>query len=105
MKKNDVIVRQSKIHGKGAFAGRDFKKGEVVIKYNLKKLTKKEFDNLSEKEKHYTSKEDGNYFLFSSPERYVNHSCNPNTNPINKCDIAIKDIKKDINAKTFKKQN
>jgi len=94
MKKNDVIVKKSKIHEKGVFAGRDFKKGEVVIRYNLKKLIKKEFENLSEKEKHYTSKEGNTYFLFSSPERYVNHSCNPNTNPINKCDIAIRDIKK-----------
>ena len=90
----DVIVKKSKIHGRGVFANKDFKKGEIVIKYNLKKLTKEKFNNLSEKEKHYTSKENGEYLLFPSPERYVNHSCSPNTNPINKCDIAIKDIKK-----------
>lgn len=49
---------------------------------------------MPEEEKHYTSKENGKYFLFPSPERYVNHSCNENTNPKNKCDIAIKNIKK-----------
>lgn len=94
----DIIIKDSKIQGKGVFANRDFKKGEVVIKYNLKPLTKEEFENLSEKEKHYTDFHDGKYWLFQIPERYVNHSCNPNTNQILnkdiKCDVAIKDIKK-----------
>lgn len=90
----DIIVRKSKIHGKGVFANRNFLKGEVVIKYNLKKLTKEEFDNLLKEEKHFISKEGNDYFLFLPPERYVNHSCDANTNSINNCDIAIKDIKK-----------
>ena len=93
---DSVIVKKSKIHGKGVFANRDFKKGEVVIKYNLKPLSKQEFDNLPESEKHFTSKEGDKYWLFSTPERYVNHSCEPNTNPNikDKFDFAIKDIKK-----------
>jgi uncharacterized protein len=92
----DLIVKDSKIHGNGLFAGRDFKKGEIVVKYNLKLLTKEEFENLSEKEKHYTDFQDGKYWLFQVPERFVNHSCDPNTNPdqIKRCDVAIKDIKK-----------
>ncbi|MFH1607637.1 MAG: SET domain-containing protein-lysine N-methyltransferase [archaeon] len=90
----DAIIKNSKIHGKGTFANRDFKKGEVVIKYNLKELTKEEFENLPEKEKHYTSKEDGKYLLFLPPARFVNHSCEANTNPMNKSDVAIKGIKK-----------
>jgi len=90
----NIVVRKSKIHGRGVFSARDFKKGEIVIKYNLKHLTKEEYENLSESEKHYTSYEDGKYWLFSSPERFVNHSCEPNTNPINKCDVAIRNIKK-----------
>ena len=91
---SDVLIKKSKIHEKGIFANRNFEKGEIVIKYNLKKLTKEEFENLSEKEKHYTSKKGKDYFLFLPPERHVNHSCDPNTNSINKCDVAIKDIKK-----------
>ncbi len=90
----DIIVKKSKIHGNGVFANRDFKKGEVVIKYNLKRLTKEEFENLSEAEKHYTSYKNGKYFLFLPPARYVNHSCEANTNPMNESDIAIRDIKK-----------
>jgi len=93
----EIIVKDSKIQGKGAFANRDFKKGEIVIKYNLKPLTKEEFQNLSEKEKHYTDFHDGRYWLFQIPERYVNHSCDANTEQVLdqeiKCDRAIKDIK------------
>jgi len=93
----DVKIKDSNIEGKGVFANRDFKKGEIVVKYNLKPLTKEEFQNLSEKEKHYTDFHDGRYWLFQIPERYVNHSCNPNTNPdqINRQDVAIRNIKKE----------
>ncbi|MEK6910182.1 MAG: SET domain-containing protein-lysine N-methyltransferase [Nanoarchaeota archaeon] len=90
---NNLIVNNSTIHGKGVFANKDFKKGEVVIKYNLKKLTKEQFDNLSEEEKHFTSIKGDKIYLFPSPERYVNHSCEPNTNPSSDGDIAIKNIK------------
>ena len=93
---NDLIVKNSKIHGKGVFANRSFKKGEIVIKYNLKELSKEEFNKLPESEKHFTSKEKGKIWLFPSPERFVNHSCEPNTNPNlnDKFDFAIRDIKK-----------
>ncbi len=92
----DLVVRESKIHGKGVFANKNFKKGEIVVKYNLKPLTAEEFENLPESEKHFTSKQDGQIWLFSSPERYVNHSCEPNTNPNlkEKIDFAIRDILK-----------
>ncbi|MEK6889941.1 MAG: SET domain-containing protein-lysine N-methyltransferase [Nanoarchaeota archaeon] len=90
---NNLIVNNSTIHGKGVFANKDFKKGEVVIKYNLKKLTKEQFDNLSEEEKHFTSIKEDKIYLFPSPERYVNHSCESNTNPSSDGDIAIKNIK------------
>ncbi len=67
-----------------------------MIKYNLKPLAKEEFDNLPEKEKNFTHTHWGVIYLYSSPERYVNHSSNPNTKQDlkNKCDIAIRDIKK-----------
>ena len=82
--------------GKGVYANRDFKKGEVVIKYNLKPLAEKEFENLPESEKMFTHTHWGTINLYSEPERYVNHSDNPNTyqDLINQCDIALRDIKK-----------
>src|SRR3989344_8949501 len=93
---NDVIIGKGKLAGKGVYAARDFKKGEVVIGYNLKPLTEEEYNNLPKSEKRFTHKHWGTVHLYSKPERYVNHSPNPNTYQDLKkqCDIALKDIKK-----------
>ena len=92
----DVVIGKGNLAGKGVYDNRDFKKGEVVIKYNLKPLTEKEFENLPESEKMFTHTHWGTIHLYSEPERYVNHSDNPNIyqDLINQCDIALRDIKK-----------
>ena len=94
----DVVIKKSKIgqFEKGVFASRDFKKGEIVITYDLKLLTKEAFDNLPNEEKRFTHKHWGCYYLYSVPERYINHTSNPNTiqSLKRKCDIAKRDIKK-----------
>ena len=92
----NIIIRQGGILGKMIFANKDFKKGKVIIKYNLNKITKEEFTGLSKEERKFVHLHYGIYYLYSSPERYVNHSSNPNTmqDLKNKCDIAIRDIKK-----------
>lgn len=90
----NVIVKKSKIHGKGVFALRDFKKGETVLEWNLKPLKKSEvaFLPLSKKKRvmHINKK----YFLMLSPGRYVNHSCEANSKIKNMSDVAIRNIKK-----------
>jgi len=96
---DNVIIKKSKIgqFEKGVFANRDFKKGEIVIRYNnLKPLTKKEFEDLPEREKQFVHKHWGVIYLYPSPARHVNHSSNPNTvqNLKERYDIAITDIKK-----------
>ena len=90
----DVVIKKSKIKGKGVFAGRDFKKGEVVLKWNPKILTKPEANKLTIKQKHYLYREKNEYFLMQSPEKYINHSCDTNTVAKNKSDIAIRSIRK-----------
>jgi len=92
----DVIIGKGNLAGKGVYANRDFKKGEVVIKYNLKPLTEEEFESLPESEKMFTHIHWGQINLYSEPERYVNHSDNPNTyqDLVKQCDIALRDIKK-----------
>ncbi|OGY44630.1 MAG: hypothetical protein A2729_03550 [Candidatus Buchananbacteria bacterium RIFCSPHIGHO2_01_FULL_39_14] len=94
---DDVIVKKKKssIFGFAVYAARNFKKGEIVIKYNLKALNALEFQRLPKTEKPFTHTHWGVIYLYSSPERYVNHSLNPNTLPNlkHKCDIAMKDIK------------
>ena len=90
----DVAVKDSKIEGKGVFAARDFKKGEVVLKWDTSnELSKEEVDNISEDEKRYVTHLDGKYVLMPAPERYVNHSCEANTTAENFCDVAVRDIK------------
>jgi len=90
----DIIVKKSKITGQGIFAERNFKKGEVVLKWNPKPLKKSDIKNLSKKERTYVAIIDKKYYLMQPPERFVNHSCESNTKPKDNCDVAIRDIKK-----------
>ncbi len=92
----DIIIKKSKLNKKGIFAARNFKKGDVIIIWKSKKiLSKKELGQLPKSELHYISNYKPNEFLLQqAPERYVNHSCNPNTKVRNNSDIAINDIKK-----------
>lgn len=92
----DVIIGKGNLSGKGVYANRDFKKGDVVIKYNLAPLTSEEYQNLPESEKEYTHTHWGVTYLYSEPERYVNHSADPNTHQdlLSKCDKACRDIQK-----------
>ncbi len=52
---SNVVIKKSFIgqfsDGKGVFANRNFKKGEVVIQYHLKPLTQEEWLALSENER------------------------------------------------------
>lgn len=91
-----VLIKKSKIHGKGVFANRGFKKGEIVIQWKTQNLlTQKELEELPSKEKRYVSYfKDGKYILYGIPERYVNHSCATNTKTKNGADVAVRTIKK-----------
>lgn len=89
----DIVVKKSKIHNKGVFASKNFKRGETVLKWSPKKLSKFQINNLPEEEKHYIYKEKGIAYLMQPPERFVNHSCDANTKPINLSDVATRDIK------------
>jgi len=93
---NDVIIGKGNLAGKGVYAGRNFNKGEVVIQYQLKPITEEEYEKLPKSERLFIHNHWGTIYLYSEPERYVNHSENPNTyqDLINKCDIALRDIKK-----------
>ncbi|MEN9342086.1 MAG: hypothetical protein RIQ54_342 [Candidatus Parcubacteria bacterium] len=97
---SDVVIGKSKIgqfkNGKGVFANRDFKKGDVVIQYHLTPLTEEEWSGLSEGEKEFVHIHWGQRYLYLEPERYVNHSDEPNTYQelTKKQDIALRDINK-----------
>lgn len=91
----DLRVKKSNVSGKGVFADRDFKKGEVIIDYSQcsKFITKADLKGLSDYQMKYVSKINGKYLYFYSPARYVNHSCEPNAYTTGKQDIALKPIR------------
>ncbi|MBI2151219.1 SET domain-containing protein-lysine N-methyltransferase [Candidatus Woesearchaeota archaeon] len=91
----DTIVKKSKVEGLGVFALRNFKKGEVVIKWDIsQQLTPKSIKKIPEKDKRYVAHFNGKFILMQPPARFVNHSCDANTYANNFCDIAKRDIKK-----------
>jgi hypothetical protein len=98
---SDILLKESKIgqfeDGMGAFANRDFKEGEVVIKWDLKILSDEEYQNLSEYEKNnFCHQRGGIWWLYPEPERHVNRFHNPNVTPDfeKQANIALRDIKK-----------
>ena len=93
---SDITIGKGNLAGKGVYAKRDFEEGEVVVEYNLRTLTEEEFEKLPESEKEFTHMRQGMTYLYLEPERYVNHSENPNTRQdfIANCDVAIRDIKR-----------
>ena len=87
----DFTVKKSAIQGKGVFATRDFKKGETIFKWDTLNTLSEEEVKL--KDKRYITFSQGKYIVMQEPEKFVNHSCDPNTEVKNFSDVAIKDIK------------
>ena len=95
MKAPDMLIKKSPIEGKGVFAARDFRKGEMIIRWDIsRQLTAEEAEKLPLKEKKYVIFCKGKRILAQPPERYVNHSCDANTTSANFCDVAVRNIKK-----------
>jgi len=88
-----VEIRNSILHSKGLFATEKIKKGEVVVAWQPKVITKDEATELPEDEREHYLYPDGEKLLWMQPpERYINHSCNPNTYVVGKSDVASRDI-------------
>jgi hypothetical protein len=76
-----VYVRDSKIEGMGVFARRNFATGETVLRRGRARLvTAKRPLNATkgELERHCDWLWDGRQVYLPYPDRYVNHSCDPN---------------------------
>ena len=91
----EVIVQKSKIQGYGVFAGRNFKKGEIVMKWDTATvLIKRDALKIPLTKRKYLVYSNGMFILSQPPEKYLNHSCIPNTMEKNYCDIALRNIQK-----------
>lgn len=95
MKTDKVFVTKSKIDGQGVFAAKVFRKGEVVLHWDTSHILLEEgYQKLSEKDKGYVAFLGSRYVSMQEPERYVNHSCEANTDAENFADVATRDIQK-----------
>jgi hypothetical protein len=78
----NVIVRQSTIHGTGAFARRDLLQGAKVIEYVGEKISKGESARRIDADNEYIFTLDDEFDLDGkvawNPARFINHSCTPN---------------------------
>jgi hypothetical protein len=77
----EVYVSESRIHGVGVFAARDFAEGETVLLMDDSRVVDAEHPlrpGLGEFERHCDYLEGGKVILQKFPERHINSSCDPN---------------------------
>lgn len=77
----DVYVAESKIHGLGVFAARDFAAGETVLLMDDSRVVDEAHPlrpEHGEYEYHCDYLAHGKVILQPSPERHINSSCDPN---------------------------
>lgn len=91
----NFAVRKIGKKGKGVFASKDFKKGDFILSIKGRVVSAEEAYNLSSHFiNHICVVGNGKWALMGYPERYINHSCNPNVFDRKKRTYAMKNIKK-----------
>lgn len=93
----DLEVRGSDIHGRGVFARRDIAKGSRLIEYVGQRITKAESIRRAERQydTHRNNVSHGAVYIFEinkrhdidgnvewNPARWINHSCEPNSEAV-----------------------
>jgi len=90
----NVEVRESQIQGRGLYAKRAFDSGEVVLRWDISHtIPNEQVTALPEQERRYTHPlGEDRTLIVQSPERFVNHSCDGNTEVRDFCDVAVRRI-------------
>lgn len=93
---SNIIVGKGKLGGKGVYANCNFRAGEKVLDWNLRKLSQEDYNKLTHEERKYVHSFWAEMYLFDIPSRFTNHSSKPNTRADFKlaCDFALRDIEK-----------
>jgi len=92
----NVVVRKSKIQGKGVFAAKSFRKGDKM--YTIRKgpiIPKKDISLLPKSAQLHLDRVSRNcYEIIQPPGCFINHSCEPNTGERAHAGYALRDIGK-----------
>ena len=92
-----IVVKKSKF-GKGIFAKKDFKIGELICKMKGKRVKGSELGKEAERNRNLIVDPlqigTDEYLILNEPYLFINHSCNPNAGLKNNVElIAIKNIR------------
>lgn len=79
--------------GKGIFTSKDIKKGSVICTFNGRKMTFIEAKALGRNESYALQIGHDLYIYLDAPEKFINHSCEPNCGLRGLELIALADIK------------
>ncbi len=92
----NIVVKETKNKGKSVFALKKFKKGGFIFRYKKGKIIERKcLNKLTEWESDHIDELDNNKFeLMNEPACFINHSCDPNTITKGRCYFALKSIKK-----------
>lgn len=76
----NVIVKKSVIQGNGVYANKNFRKGEIVLFIDDSHIVMDE-TTLTKHQLEFDCDylANGKTILMQEPEKYINHSCDPNT--------------------------
>jgi SET domain-containing protein len=89
-----VYVQRVGKKGYGVFAVRAFKKGEVILPIRGRVIGEKKANSYSRyAQDHMYTVGQGKYILAQYPDKYINHSCNPNVYEKDRKIIAMENIK------------
>lgn len=90
-----VIVCHTGKKGRGVFAARAFRKGEVILPIKGRIITSDEAEKCSRyAQDHMYTLGRNKYMVARYPDKYINHSCSPNVYEKNRKIIAMKGIGK-----------
>jgi len=74
----NVVVRKSKVQGRGVFANKNFHEGEIILEIDDSHVVKDE-SKLTKYQKEFVADYlPDKIVLMQPPERYINHACEPN---------------------------